>query len=332
MTTPFLLISVHPEYITKILSGEKRFEFRKTCPTAEVSHLVIYATAPVQRWIAVAEVESVLTGSPYSLWERTKRAAGISREVFRRYYAGRSQGVAFKLGRVFSLSAEDSLKIKISGPQSYSFFPRNNFLRLKPCLGEAVIKPTTVFIAGVHGVGKSTFSQRYLLPHGLYCTSASSIIRQNDGDVTKDKKTNHIADNQTKLLRGLNAIRKNYCDIALDGHFTLINGEHKIDPIPTQTFQDIKPDGIIVLRCPAAIIAERLRQRDATSWSVSFIDRFQKKETSTALSFARDNNIPFLIVDSDECANNIVKKLKDFFILLHQQDGIETMNIGKKIL
>ena len=328
MTTPFLLISIHPEYIAKILSGEKRFEFRKTCPTAEVSHLVIYATAPVQRWIAVAEVESVLTGSPYSIWERTKRAAGISREAFRKYYAGRSQGVAFKLGRVFSLSAEDSRKIKLSGPQSYSFFPRKSFLRLKACLGETVIKPTTVFIAGVHGAGKSTFSQTYLLPHGLYCTSASSIIRLNDGDVTKDKKANRIADNQTKLLMGLNTIRKEYCDIALDGHFTLINSEHKIEPIPTQTFQDIKPDGIIILRCPAAIIAQRLSRRDSTSWSVNFIDRFQKAEISTALSFAQDNNIPFLIVDSDKCANDIVKKLKDFFILLHQQDGIETMNIG----
>jgi len=324
MTTPFLLISIHPEYIAKILSGEKRFEFRKTFPTTGVSHLVIYATAPVQRWIAVAEVEYVLTGSPYSIWERTKRAAGISREAFRKYYAGRSQGVAFKLGRVFSLSAEDSLKIKLSGPQSYSFFPRKSFLRLKACLGETVIKPTTIFIAGVHGAGKSTFSQTYLLPHGLYCTSASLIIHQNDGDVTKDKRANNIVDNQTKLLTGLNTIREKYCDIALDGHFTLINGEHKIEPIPMQTFYGIKPDGIIILRCPSEIIAQRLFQRDATSWSVNFIDRFQKRETSTALSFARDNDIPFLIVDSDECASNIVKKLRDFFVLLRQQDGIKT--------
>lgn len=327
-----LLISIHPEYVKKILSGEKRFEFRKTFPKAEVTHLVIYATAPIKRWVAIAEIESILTGSPYSIWEKTKRAAGITREAFRKYYAGRSQGVAFKLGRVFSLSAEDSRKIQVSGPQSYSFFPWEFFLKLKACQRKAVIKPTTVFIAGVHGVGKSTFSQKYLLPHGLYCTSASSIIRQNNGDVMTDKKTNHIADNQTKLLNGLNAIHKKYCDIALDGHFTLINGEHKIEPIQTQTFRNIKPDGIIILHCSPAVIAERLSQRDATTWSINFIDRFQKKETSTALSFARDNNIPFLIVDWNESANNIIKRLKAFFILLHRQDGAKTVNSEKRNL
>lgn len=320
--TSALLISIHPEYVAKILSGEKRFEFRKTCPTAKISHLVIYATAPMQQWVAVAEVESILIGSTYSLWEKTKRAAGITRSAFRKYYAGRSQGVAFKLGRVFALSAEDSLEIKTSGPQSYSFFPTKKFLRLKIQQREAVIKPITIFVAGVHGVGKSTFSRKYLLPFGLYCTSASSIIRQKYGDVAKDKKTNRIADNQTKLLNGLHAIRKKYCDIALDGHFTLINGKHNVESIPAQTFREIKPDGIIVLRCSAATITERLSQRDETSWSVNFIDRFQKKETSEALSFARDNDIPFLSLGSDECASNIIKKLKAFFTLLHRWDGV----------
>lgn len=316
MTTPFLLISIHPEYVEKILSGEKRFEFRKTCPTADISHLIIYATTPIQRWVAVAEVESILTDSPSRLWARTKYAAGISRKAFRQYYAGRSQGFAFKLGRIFSLSEEDSLKIKATGPQSYSFFPKEKFLRLGINRREPIINTTTVFIAGVHGVGKTFFAKKYLLPYGLYCTSASSIIQQSSGDVAISKETKHIADNQTKLLNGLSAIREKFCDIAIDGHFTLINSEHKVVSVPKQTFRDIKPAGIVILTCAPATIVERLSQRDAMSWTKSFIGSFQKRELSEALYFAKDNDIPSLVIDSEESCTDIRKKLKDFFASL----------------
>lgn len=42
-----ILLSVFPEYVDRILSGEKRFEFRKHIPVEVVDHIVFYATAPV---------------------------------------------------------------------------------------------------------------------------------------------------------------------------------------------------------------------------------------------------------------------------------------------
>ena len=84
-----LLISIHPEFVEKIISGQKVFEFRKTLPSQLPTHLVIYATTPVQRVVAVAEVNEVLTGSPSEIWERSKKGAGISRAYFRQYFSGR---------------------------------------------------------------------------------------------------------------------------------------------------------------------------------------------------------------------------------------------------
>ena len=44
-----LLISIHPKFVEKILTGEKRFEFRKHIPSCEISHILIHATTPEKR-------------------------------------------------------------------------------------------------------------------------------------------------------------------------------------------------------------------------------------------------------------------------------------------
>jgi predicted transcriptional regulator len=36
------LISIHPEYVSKILSGEKRLEFRRVWATRPLNMLLIY--------------------------------------------------------------------------------------------------------------------------------------------------------------------------------------------------------------------------------------------------------------------------------------------------
>ena len=43
-----ILISIKPEYVKRILSGEKMYEYRKRVP-ADVKTVVIYATAPVKK-------------------------------------------------------------------------------------------------------------------------------------------------------------------------------------------------------------------------------------------------------------------------------------------
>ena len=117
-----LLISIHPEFVEKIISGQKVFEFRKTLPSQLPTHLVIYATTPVQRVVAIAEVNEVLTGSPSGIWERSKKGAGISRAYFRQYFSGRKSASAFKIGKIVTLRkplALQKINPKLVAPQSY---------------------------------------------------------------------------------------------------------------------------------------------------------------------------------------------------------------------
>lgn len=95
-----LLLSIKPEYVEKILQGEKKFEYRKRLAKEDVSYIYVYSTAPSKKVVASVHIEGHLSDSPTALWEKTKAAAGISRAKFRDYFRGCKTAYAYKLGKV----------------------------------------------------------------------------------------------------------------------------------------------------------------------------------------------------------------------------------------
>lgn len=94
-----VLLSIKPEFADKIFSGEKKYEYRKTSFTREVSTVVVYATQPVGLIIGEFDVEGVLQGTPSDIWKETKSDSGISEDFFDKYFVGRDQGYAIKIKR-----------------------------------------------------------------------------------------------------------------------------------------------------------------------------------------------------------------------------------------
>ena len=94
-----ILLSIHPEFVAKIRSGEKRFEFRTRAPGALAADplVAVYATAPAGAVVGYFRVATVLSFPPSALWERTKDAAGISRARFRAYFKGRDTAHALEI-------------------------------------------------------------------------------------------------------------------------------------------------------------------------------------------------------------------------------------------
>ena len=113
-----VLLSIKPEYVSKILSGEKRFEFRKVgFSNPAVRTVVIYATKPVGKVVAEFEVTDIYQDSPSEIWQRTKAYAGVKKEFFDMYYAGRTSAVAIGVGRVVVYERPIDLK-EFGGPKS----------------------------------------------------------------------------------------------------------------------------------------------------------------------------------------------------------------------
>ncbi len=109
MESSAVLISVHPEYAEKIVCGEKRLEFRRRWATRQISLLVIYATSPVKKIVAVSQIKEVHRGSRNYLWELAKRkGGGITRQKLFEYMKGKKDGVALEFSEIIKFSGGES--------------------------------------------------------------------------------------------------------------------------------------------------------------------------------------------------------------------------------
>lgn len=130
-----VLLSIKPKYADLILRGAKRVEFRRSWATHEVSVIVLYSSAPIQKLVGIVEVEDVVIASPSALWKTcTERGGGLTRAELRTYFSGKSQGVAVLLGEVFKFSKHlDPTRITANfvPPQSFRYMELSEYNRLE---------------------------------------------------------------------------------------------------------------------------------------------------------------------------------------------------------
>ncbi len=95
-----IILSIKPEYVEKIFSGEKEFEFRKVRCKRDVKKLLIYSTQHVKMVVGEADIVEIIEGTPAAVWNITHAKSGISKVFFDSYYAGCTKSVAYKLANV----------------------------------------------------------------------------------------------------------------------------------------------------------------------------------------------------------------------------------------
>ncbi|MGP1459513.1 MAG: ASCH domain-containing protein [Treponema sp.] len=120
-----VLLSFRPEYVTKILDGNKVYEFRKAIfKEQNIEKIIIYATQPVGKVVGEFEIDSILQSAPHLIWAMTKNGAGISEEYFTRYFRGTHTAFAIKIKNPVEYQNPIELeKIIPSGvaPQSFCY-------------------------------------------------------------------------------------------------------------------------------------------------------------------------------------------------------------------
>jgi predicted transcriptional regulator len=127
-----VLLSIKPQYASAILNGKKRYEFRKTNFSRDISVVVIYVTAPVKRVVAEFDVKEIISESIPELWNQTRDYAGIDKEYFFQYFDGKEFGYALKIGNVRQYKSPfcpvDELGVK--PPQSFIYLEKYNSANL----------------------------------------------------------------------------------------------------------------------------------------------------------------------------------------------------------
>lgn len=155
-----------------------------------------------------------------------------------------------------------------------------------------------IFVGGIHGVGKSTLCNTVANIHNMYTCSASSIIKQFKGLISKDSKNVKDVDaNQTALLCGLKQLQIEHEIILLDGHFMLINSHGELVRIQDNVFRDLGLSAIVMLTNSIDLVIERLYGRDGNIYDKGLLEKMQKLEVAAAEENAEKLGIPFLEIN-----------------------------------
>jgi predicted transcriptional regulator len=128
-----VLLSIRPVHVESILSGAKRFEFRRKLFTRrDVSTVLVYCTMPVGRLVAEFDIAGILEDEPEQLWRRTETGSGISKAYYDEYFDGRSKAYALAIGdlRIYKTPVIPTDVIEnFTPPQSYRYVPRSKHAR-----------------------------------------------------------------------------------------------------------------------------------------------------------------------------------------------------------
>lgn len=119
-----VLISVKPEFASKIFDGTKKYEFRRSIfKNSDIKSVVVYASSPTQKVIGEFEIERIINTNVEALWNETKEHSGITEEYFMKYFVGKEEGFAIKIKDVKRYSEPLCIKadFQATPPQSFIY-------------------------------------------------------------------------------------------------------------------------------------------------------------------------------------------------------------------
>ena len=124
-----VLLSIKPEFVNEIMSGRKKFEYRKKVfKRKDITTIVVYATKPLGKVVGEFEVDEIIEDTLDILWQETKRYSDITKKFFDEYFKDRDSGFAIKIksftayDKPIELSEYDpNLKV---APQSFCYVER----------------------------------------------------------------------------------------------------------------------------------------------------------------------------------------------------------------
>jgi adenylate kinase len=166
----------------------------------------------------------------------------------------------------------------------------------------------SIFIGGVHGVGKTYFCKNIVCRFDAVHVTASELIGRHVKHQI-DKTVPDIEKNQLILAEELARYQTSCRTILLDGHFCLLNAASSIEDVPLKTFEAISPYAIILLIDSPETIVERLSNRDSLVHSIELISELQSQEIARASFISQSLKVPISIIEVTESLEESIKKI-----------------------
>ena len=134
------MMSIREPYARAIMKGEKKYEYRTRKPAfGPRTRVMVYVPGRDGGLIGEMVVEKILSGTPESIWRRTAKEAGVDRDTFFAYFAGRTKAFALRILRFVEwehpVRLDDLRKRMGAGfrpPQFFRWLGADEVLRVRP--------------------------------------------------------------------------------------------------------------------------------------------------------------------------------------------------------
>ncbi len=130
-----IIISVKPEFVSKILDGSKTIELRKAKPNINDDDIILlYSTLPVKAIVGICRFERIIEAAPEEIWTHYSHLVGIDKDRFIEYYKNTETAIGIVLKDINKLDRSitlDSLRKKMptfTPPQTFKYFNKKQFL------------------------------------------------------------------------------------------------------------------------------------------------------------------------------------------------------------
>lgn len=158
-----------------------------------------------------------------------------------------------------------------------------------------------IFIAGVHGVGKTFLCNRIKREIEISIYSASELLKEDkEINYIRYEKTDDFMENQKRLLEIVKK-KNGVSEYILEGHFCLMNDRGRIENIPVSMFRQFEMKGILLLIGNPKKIQYRIRTRKTESEDIEIrkIIELQEHEIAYGSMVSKILDVPISKINVD---------------------------------
>ncbi|WP_161974444.1 ATP-binding protein [Piscinibacter terrae] len=162
-----------------------------------------------------------------------------------------------------------------------------------------------IFVAGIHGVGKTYLAKRLPPASGLMHKSASVLIKEERAlpEWNTDKRVADVDGNQVALAKAVARYNAEGTALLLDGHFVLVGQNGLFVPLGADVFKALNLSAIVLIEAPPDVVAGRVTQRDELHRDSAWLTDFMAKERTQAELVCAELNLPLTVLNSPSDAD-----------------------------
>ncbi len=157
-----------------------------------------------------------------------------------------------------------------------------------------------IFVAGIHGVGKTYLASRVAPAVTMTHTSASELIKEERSLHTwsNDKRVIDVDENQLALASAVRRHNELGTRLLLDGHFVLLDTANEMIRLETNVFAALNLNGVILIESDPKTVAMRIEDRDQRIVSIVHLQSFMNAEREQAQLVCSELRIQLAHLDS----------------------------------